>query len=339
MRESILFLLFVAVACDRAGDAGYVVIDDFSRTATALTCETVEIGVEAAATELRLASDSTWTLLDAPQLQVMTFDDEFRLLDRMTLPAVGPGAAPSPTSVALLGDTAVAVAARGGLRLVVLSRDGRELATTPLDFIPHSVATSAAGAVLVTPMPFGTKPPTLLLRLADGKLDTLAVPKRSYEDMMINALGNATLVESLPDGSALVVHQFLQPRAFRVSAAGTVGALPFPTPDGTRQQIPYVPRAPITEEQMGQTLVPAMAMSVDRGRSHVYLLTRSGRNVDGRPERAILRLSEGLEFLEGFTLPVAAGSMVYLPRRRAALVVDDTDTFHLCPLPRAGSRL
>ena len=62
MRESILFLLFVAVACESAGERGYAVIDDFSRRATAVSCEVVDLGVEAAASELRLANDSTWTL-------------------------------------------------------------------------------------------------------------------------------------------------------------------------------------------------------------------------------------------------------------------------------------
>lgn len=338
MRESILFLLFVAVACDSGGEPGYAVIDDFSRRATPLSCEVVDLGVEAAVSELRLANDSTWTLLDAPGLQVMTFDDHLALLDRTPLQAAGPGAAPNPTSVVLLGDTALVVAARGEPRIVMLTRAGEEIVSTPLEFIPHSLAAVGSGAVLITPMPFGTRPPTLLMRWEGGAVGPVAVPKRSYDDMMISALGNATLVESLPDGSALVVHQFLQPRAFRVAAGGEAEALVLPTPDGTRDQIAYVPRAPITEDQLGLTLVPAMAMSVDRGRSHVYLMTRSGREVADRAERAILRLSEGLEFMDGFTLPVVAGSMIYLPRREAALVVDDSDTFFLCPLPARGDR-
>lgn len=336
MRESILYLLVVAAACGVADEPGHVVIEDFSRGATAVACEVVDLGAAAAPSELRLATDSTWTLLDAPQLQVLTFDDEFRLLDRTPLASVGPGAAANPTSVALLGDTAMVVAARGGLRLVVLGRDGREIAAAPLGFIPHSIAATASGAVLVTPTPFGTRPPTLLLRFEGGRWDTLAVPKRSYADMTINALGNTALVESLPDGSALVVHQFLQPRAFRVSATGEVEALAFPTPDGTRDQIPYVPHPPVTEDQFPLTLLPAMAMAVDPVRSEVYVMTRSGSDLGGRPERAILRLTDRLEFLEGYTLPVIAGAMVYLPRRQAALVADDEDRFHLCPLTRTA---
>lgn len=334
MRESILFLLFFVAACEAADEAVHVVIEDFSSAATAVSCEVVDLGAAAVASELRLATDSTWTLLDAPGLQVLIFDDQLRLLGRTALASTGPGSAANPTSVALLGDTAMVVAARGGLRLVVLGRDGRELAAEPLQFIPHSVETTASGEVLVTPTPFGPRPPTLLLRFYGGRWDTLAVPKRSYTDMTVNALGNTALVESLPDGSALVVHQFLQPRAFRVNATDEVEALAFPTPDGTRDQIPYVPRPPITEEQFPLTLIPAIAMAVDPVLSEVYVMTRSGNDLGGRPERAILRLTDRLEFLEGYTLPVLAGAMVYLPRRQAALVADDEDRFHLCPLPR-----
>lgn len=342
MRKSILLLLLGAGACDAASDPGFVVIEDFSRRAVAATCHAVDLGHETVASELRLATDTTWTLLDGPGLQVLTFDDRLALLTRTPLPAEGPGAARGPTSVGLLGDTALAVMARGGLRLVILSLDGREVATEPLDFIPHSVETTGSGAILVTPTPFGTRPPTLLMRFApdprshgSGEWEAVAVPRRHYEDMTVNALGNTALVESLSDGSVLVVHQFLEPRAFRVSAAGVVERLPVPTPDGTRSTIRYLPRSPLTEEQFPRMLLPAMAMSVDPRSSEVYLLTRSGGDIGGHPERAVLRLTGRLEFLAGYTLPVRAGNMVYLPRRNAVLVTDDEDRFHLCRLPRS----
>lgn len=336
MRKSILCFLVLTAACGAADDTGFVVIEDFSGSAATARCEPVELGMEAVASELRLATDSTWTLLDEPGLQVLAFDDGLQLLSRTPLPAHGPGAAVNPTSAGLLGDTAVAVLARGGLSLVILTLDGRELDTAPLDFAPHALETTRSGAVLVTPLPFGSKPPTLLLRYADGKWDTLDVPRRRYEDMTVNALGNTALVESLPGGAALVVHQYLEPRAYRVSESGAVERLAVPTPDGTRGAISYLPRSPLTEEQFPLMLLPAVAMSVDPLTSEVYLLTRSGREIGGRPERAVLRLTERLEFLEGYALPVRAGTMVYLPRRAAALVGDDEGRLHLCHLPRTA---
>lgn len=333
MRKSILLLLPVAVACsDTAADPA-AVIDDFRETAVALTCEPVELGLDAAATEIRLASDSTWTLLDASQLQVLTLTDEFDLVDHTPLTDAGPAAAGNPVSAVLLGDSAVAVAARGGLRLVVLTLDGELLEATPLDFIPHSLEAPTSGGMLLTPMPLGPRPPTLLMRHAGTGLEDLPVPKRSYVDMTVNALGNSTLVESFPDGRALVMHQFLRPRAFIVHPDGAVEPAHAPTPDATRDNIDFIPRSPITEEQTAQILAPAMAMTIDPRRSDVYILTRSGGELGGRLERAVLRLSDTLDFLEGYTLPVVAVSMVYLPRRHAALVVDDADGFHLCPLP------
>lgn len=335
MRKSILCFLALTAGCGAGDHPGFVVLDNFSGRAAPARCDPVELGVDVVATELRLATDSTWTLLDEPGLQVLTFDDHLELLSRTPLAAQGPGAALNPTSAGLLGDTAVVVLARGGLRLVVLSVDGQEIETAPLDFIPHSLETTASGAVLITPLPFGSRPPTLLLRYQSGRWDTVDVPRRRYEDMTVNALGNTALVESLPGGGAVLVHQYLGPRAYRISASGAVDLLPVPTPDGTRAAIPYLPRSPLTEDQFPLMLLPAMAMSVDPVTSEVYLLTRSGRELDGRPERAVLRLTDRLEFLEGYTLPVRAGTMVYLPRRGAALTADDESRLHLCHLPRS----
>ncbi|NIQ59232.1 MAG: hypothetical protein GWN71_39495, partial [Gammaproteobacteria bacterium] len=74
----------------------------------------------------------------------------------------------------------------------------------------------------------------------------LDVPLRPYADMMIRALGNAALVETLPAGDAIVVHQFLAPRGFRVGAGGEVTPLAVPTPDGTLEHLSFVPTAPVT---------------------------------------------------------------------------------------------
>jgi hypothetical protein len=336
MRKPTLLLLPLCLACGEADGADRSVIEGFRDRATPLVCDPLHLGLEPAATEIRLSSDTTWTLLDGPQLQLLSFDDSFRLLDRTPLPATGPGAAVHAVSATLLGDTAVAVAARGGLQLVVLARDGSFRASTPLDFIPNAIAATPAGEILVTPLPFGTKPATLLMRHSALGWETLPVPRRSYVDMSINAIGNSTLVEVFPDGRALVMHQFLRPRAFIVSPDGGVEQPRAPTPDGTRDHVDFVPTSPITSEQMERTLVPAIAMSIDPRSSEVYLMTRSGTTVEGRPERAILRLSERLEFIEGFTLPIPAAGMVYLPRRHSALVVDDTDRFHTCAFPQAG---
>lgn len=335
MRKPILLLLPLVAACGDADGAEPAVIDRFLAHATPLVCEPVDLGLDAAAAEIRLSSDSTWTLLDGPQLQLLSFTDDFRLLQRIPLTDQGPGAAPHPVSAAMLGDSAVAVAARGGLRLVILSPDGSHRHSVPLEFIPNSVAATATGDVLVTPVPVGSNPGTLLLRRTGSDWEPLPVPPRSYVDMSINALGNSTLVELFPDGRALVMHQFLSPRAFIVEEDGRVEERAAPTPDGTRENIDFVPRSPITDDQLDRTLVPAMAMTIDPLRSEVYVMTRSGARAAGldRPERAILRLSDRLEFIEGYTLPVAAGSMVYLPRRHAALVVDDMDEFRLCPMP------
>lgn len=336
MRKSILFSLSFLAGC--GGDAPttaptYAIVPEVPGDAARVQCERVELEGFPAPTEIRLTNDSTWTVLDAAGRQVVELDDVLRVRSRTTFAAAGPGSADHAVSVAALGDTAWAVADRSGLRIVLLSRAGRELATIPLDFVPHSIEPLPDGALLVTAMPFGTKPPSLAVRISADSAAPLPLPRRSYQDMTVNALGNTALVETLSDGSALVIHQFLSPRAFRLGADGAVTTLTVPTPAGTRHTIEYVPHSPITEDQMPKTLLPAMAVSVDRGRREVHLLTRSGRELDGRPERVVLRLTEELAFLQGFLLDVPAAGLVYLPRTERAIVFDDEDRFFSCPLP------
>lgn len=336
MRKSILLLLLGLGACEASDGEAPVLIEGFDRRAVPLTCEAADLGVAAAPVEIRLASDTTWTLLDAAQRQILVVSDGLQLVSRTRIPAAGPGAAPQPVSVAALGDTAFAVAARGALRVVTLSRSGEELASTPLDFIPHSIEATREGALVVAPVPLGDRPPTLLMRLRDDRWEPLPVPRRPYADMVVGALGNSLLVEELPDATLLAVHQFLKPRAYRVHSSAIVETLVPPIPDATASNLDFVPRAPITPDQMPRTLLPAMALSVDPRSSEVYLLTRSGAERAGRLERAVLRLDQRVELIEAYTVPVHAVAMVMLPRRKALLLLDDEDRFHVCDLPGRG---
>lgn len=330
MRKSILLPL-LAAACGDGASAGHRVIRDFSALATPVECEAVDLGA-VAVEELRLATDSTFLVLDAAQHRVTEYGDD--LLPRWSLdyPEAGPGAVDRPVSAALLGDSAIAMAARGGLRLVVLDRTGRLIHARRLPFMPGALAATDDGAVLVSAVPLGATPGSLLFRYRDGTLEELAVPRRPYADMTIGALGNTTRVEPLPPTSALVVHQFLAPRAVEVVLeTGRVIPRVVPTPDGTADHIDFVPDPPITDAQLGEILAPAMAVSVDPS-GDVFLLTRSGRWTRGRRERAILRLGRDLAFRAAHTVDVHAVQMAVLPRRGAALVADDADRFFLCPL-------
>lgn len=331
MRKSILLPLLLAACSGDGEDATFRVVEDFHARSTPVTCSTADLG-EVAVEELRLVTDTTFLVLDAAQRRLAEYDEELRLLWTLEYPEHGPAAVESPVSATLIGDSAVAILDRGGLKLVILDRAGDLIRAEPLTFIPHSMA-ALGDDVLVTAVPLGASPEALLFRLRGAEMEALPVPPRPYTDMMVGTLGNSTIVETFPEGSALVVHQFLAPRAFHVDLDGdTVSPLPVPTPDATAGLVEAVPRAPITEDQFGDLLVPALAMSLDRTRREVYLLTRSGRLVDGRRERALLRLDDGLGYLESYLLDAHAVRMVVLPRRRAAVVTDDLDRPYLCPL-------
>ena len=332
MRKSILSSVLVLASCGDAAPDRYTVVP-VPEEATPVQCEPVEIEGAPSATEIRQSGGASWTLLDAPGREILEFDDRLRVIARTPLVEEGPGAANEPVSVAALGDTAWAVLARGGLRLVFLARDGAELSSLPLDFVPHSMEHLGGDRFLLSAMPFGDKPPGVAVLVEGDRLTPLPAARRSYPDMIVSALGNATLVRQLSDGSALLIHQFMEPRGFRVDPGGGVTSIRVPTPAGTLDAVDYVPTAPITDDQLGRALVPAIALSGDRGRGEVYLLTRSGRELNGRPERALLRLDEDLDLLRAFTLDVPAAGLAYLPDAGMAVVHDDEDRFYTCPLP------
>lgn len=330
MRKSILLLLLLA-SCSDSAPPGHRVIADFQDRAEPITCRAVDVS-DVAVEELRLATDSSVLVLDAAQRRVSEYGDDLRRLWTLEYQQAGPAAVDRPVSATLLGDSAIAIAARGGLRVVVLDRDGGLLRARQLSFMPGALTATDDGTILLTATPLGSRPESLLFRLGDEAVEALPVPGRPYADMTVGALGNTTRVEMLEPDVALVVHQFLAPRALRVSlGTGEVSVLPVPTPDATADRIEFVPLPPVTEDQLGDMLVPAIAVSVDRRRGEVFLLTRSGRWV-GRWERAILRLSRDLELLDAFILDVHAVHMAVLPRQRAAVVADDLDRFFFCPL-------
>lgn len=331
MRKSILLLLLLTACSGDGEEATYHLVPDFADRATPVTCAPADLG-EVAIEELRAATDTSFIVLDAAQRRVTEFSDDLRPMWSLEYDEYGPAAVDRPVSAALLADSAVAIVARGGLKLVILGRDGRLIHAERLDFVPHAVA-ATGDELLITAVPMGGSPGSLLFRFSGGAMEEVAVPPREYADMLVAALGNQAAVETLADGDALVVHRILAPRAFRVAAdRATIASVPVPTPDATAERIPFVPRAPVTTAQAGDMLVPALAMSVDRRRDEAYLLTRSGREVDGRWQRAILRADEHLGFLGAYTLDPMAVHMAILSRRRAAVVGDDLDRIYLCPL-------
>ncbi|MBW3554009.1 MAG: hypothetical protein KY466_10885 [Gemmatimonadetes bacterium] len=333
MRRPTLLLLLSALACGEPDGEVYAVVDDFLERAVPASCARAQVRDSLAITEMRSVSDSTWLVLDEPRRRIIELDHEIRILWSMEYPPVGPGSAGKAVSAALLGDSAVAMVDRGGLRLLILSRAGDLLRSTPLGFLPNRLATTPAGDVLVTPLRVGDEPPTLLVRFAGSRRSDLPVPPRYYGDMMIRAMGNIARVETFPDGRALVLHEYLAPRGFAVAPDGGVTRLAVPTPDATLSQLDYVPTPPLTEEDQPRIMVPALGLSVDGDRSEVYLMTRSGRMVGDVAQRAILRLDGRLGFLEAYTLDVAARDMAVLPARGLAVLTDDEDAIFTCVLP------
>lgn len=333
MRRSILLPGLLLLAACGGEETTYTVLDGFLDRAAPARCDRILADEGLALTEIRSVTDSTWLLLDEPNRRITEYDHGMRPLWSMELPALGPGAVLNAVSAALLGDTAVAIADRGTLRLQVLARTGEVIRSTPLNFMPNVVATTADGRVLITPLRVGDEPPTLLVRFDGAERTDLPVTPRYYSDMMHRAMGNVARVEAFPDGRAVVAHEYLAPRAFLVGSGGDVTPAALPTPDGTVDQIPYLPIMPLRMEDAERIMTPAINLSVDRTRSEVYVMTRTGRVVDGVVQRGILRLDDRLGFIEGYTADVSAFGMAVLAGHRLAILADDDDRLFACELP------
>jgi hypothetical protein len=338
MRKCLIVVLLGAAACGDPESGEYVVIQGFHDRSQPAECVSAPAMPELAVTELQPASDSTALVLDGPNRRIVELDASLRELWSMTAPAAGPGSFQAPVDAVALGDTAIAVAERAGLRLIVYRRNGEHLRTVTLPFIPAALAVEPGGTVLVTPMALGGRPASLLFRYDGEELREVGIPPRPYADMVVSALGNTTKVGVLGSGDAIVVHQFLSPRGFRVGPAGEIEQLRVPTPDATRAQLAYIPVPPITEDQVPRILVPVIAMSVDPRRGEVYVVTRSGRMNGEDGERAILRLDERLGLLDSFIMDMSARGIAYLPAGDVVVVVDNQDRFHTCHLPREDRR-
>lgn len=332
MRKSTLLLLLVLACSGDTRDSDYRLIADFAQRSVPLACHPADLG-GTAVDRLHSATDTSLLVLDGAGGRVAEYSDRLEQVWALEYDKHGPAGVDRPVDAVLLGDTAVALVARSGPRLVILDRAGRLIHAEPLTFVPNAVTGGEEDDVLVSAMPVGARPEVLLFRYHGGELTPLDVPTRQYPDMTVKALGNATLAASLPDGSAVVVHQFFAPRGFRViPASGSVAPLAVPTPEATRDRIDFIPRPPVTQDQFSSMLAPALAISADRDKGELYLLTRSGRSVDGRPERAILRLDRRLGYLGSYLLAVHAVHLAFLARVHALLVADDMDRFYLCPL-------
>ena len=337
MRRLTLLLVLLPAACGGGETEMYSVVEGFLDRARPAECVAASVGEATALTEVRAVTDSTWLLLDEPQRRVTEFDHRLRPLWSLEYAAAGPGSAARAVSAALLGDSAVALADRGALRIVVVTREGRPLWSVPLGFMPNVIAAAPDGEVLVTPLRVGDDPPTLLARVGPDGREEIPVRARHYDNMMISAMGNAALVEALPDGRAFVVHEYLRPRGFAVAGNGRVTQLSVPTPDGAVRFLDFVPAPPFTEADAGMLHVPALGLGLDRRASEVWVMTRSGKFIGDVGQRAILRMTDDFEFLEGWTADIRAADAAILPGPGVAILATDDDRLYSCTLPRGGA--
>ena len=331
-RLSLAVALLLLAGC---GGEEWALIDDLPGRSPAVECEPLA-GPDPAPVEvgrLRAASDSTFLLVDPAAREVVELSGDGARLATFTLTADGPRGVALLSDAIRSGDTLLVVADAGRQRLRAFDPTGRDLWTVQLDFPPQRLA-FAGGRLLITAAGMDARLPGLVYELRDGSPRPLAVPLARHADAIARLFINDVVLEGYADGSALVAHHFVAPRAWRVGADNGIEERSVPIAAAVAGSIGYIPPIPIREEDLLRIAAPVIASAADPATGDLLYLTRSGRQRDGRSEKALVRANRDLIYLASRLLDVNAVALAYLPGApESALVVDYEGGWFRCETP------
>lgn len=328
---SLIVALLLLAGC---GEEEWSLIPDLAGQSRAVTCQPLAgpdpgpVQIE----RLRAVSDSTFLLVDAGAREIVELDRDAARLRTFELTEDGPRGVAMLGDAVRSGDTVLVVADAGRNRLRAFHPDGADLWTIDLGFPPQRLS-FAGSRLLVTAAGMDARLPALVHEVKNGGVEPLAVPLARHVDAIARLFLNDVVLEGYPDGSALVAHHFVVPRAWRVEPGGAVSRLAIPIAEATRASIGYLPPIPFREEDIGRIATPAIAAAADPESGDLLYLTRSGRERDGRSEKALVRADRHLRYLGSRVLDVNAVTLAYLPGERSAIVVDHDGGWFRCESP------
>jgi len=335
MKNLPLPLVPLLVAC-AASDAGEPVwIDDFVEQSLAVECEPVPslTARESTVTDVATLSDSTFLVLYGRDREVVLVGPDLEPRRVVAFAEDGPTGVRRPSSATLVGDT-VYVADQTRSMLKRLGLDGSDRGSVSLSFPPQQVR-SLGGAVLVTPMVMGRHPDHLVYRIVEGDAVPLSVRTVPYGDLVVNLLANMAGVAAYPDGRVVVTHTYVIPFAYelRLGEPGPVRRVPVPLPREVGATLGRSPAGTAEQVRSEDLPVAVIAAAADARSGDLVVLARSGRiRPDGVFEKAVIRLDSELEYRRSYVLDVNAIRMAYLAARQIAVVVDEVDQWHACPV-------
>jgi len=342
MRRSVaipilLLACFVGSSC-RGKDPGDpfsqpTLIPRFPQGAPVLVCDPLpDPGGGVAVASITPAGDSALLVLSRAERRLLLLGAGLVPRLDLVLPEAGPGGVRDPSDAWLWADTLLVVADRGLQRLVLLDREGSEVSVLPSPVPPERLLPPGEEALVVVALVLGPTP-SLLASIphspGTAASSTPRIPPVPLGDSRLTTLGNLLLPVPLPGGEVALLHRVLVPRGYRLGPGGVeVRSLPVPAAVG--ESVGRLPQPPFTEASLMGILTPALAAFP--GSRGPLVLTRSGRLVDGRQEKALLVLDRELALVAGFTTRVNAGAVALDPGSGELLLVDDLDRWHRCGL-------
>lgn len=333
MKALSLVVVLLLVAC--GGEEQVVLIPDFAERSAAARCVSLPDPdpEPASVTQLQPHSDSTFLLIDADAREVGVLDGSARRLATIEFTEDGPLGVASLTDAAQSGDTLLVLADGGRRRLRGFDGTGRDLWMVELPFAPQRLA-FAGERLLIAAAGMDTRLPSLVYELRGREAVSMHVPFATNADALGRMFLNFVTLQGYPDGTALVAHQFVQPRAWRIDAGARASLLDVPVPEQVAASLGYLPPIPFREEDLERIAAPVIASSADPGSGDLLYLTRSGRRLDAHSEKALVRVDRDLHYVGSRLLDVNAVALVYLPvASGSAIVVDDEQNWFRCEAP------
>lgn len=336
MKRFIPSLVLLFAGCGAGEAPGPAFIEDFLGRAESLACEPVDelTSRESVVEEVSTIDDSTFMVMYAHDREIVVYDDSFRERWSVRFDVDGPTGVRLATSATVVGDSIVYIADRPLQRLKRLDRRGLDRGMVQLDFPPERVQARGAG-LLVTPFVMGARPRWLIHDVIGETAAARHVRTARHSDPVLGTLANMTVIATYPDGRAVVGHRFVVPFAHVIPAdkSERTVAMPIPLPDGLRSSMARLPRDPISEENADEVPASVLAAAPDHHGGDLLYIARTGRRIDDRFEKAIVRVDPELRFRSAYLPGVNAIHIAYLANRSISLIADEEDRWYQCPTP------
>ncbi len=284
-------------------------------------------------TDLVPIGDTAFAALFADERTVVTYDRSRNVRHTLRYTIAGPRGVRRGVSAAV-SDTILYVADEADALIKKFDRQGRDLGTVPVPFIPRRLRLSGH-RLLITPLVAGSRPAQLLFELKDGRVQSLGGRIAQYEDIGINTLANMASLATFPT-RAVLLHELVVPfgYVFDLSRGRELRTrFAVPLSDAVRERVGRLPKPPLTDKNVNELTVVAFVAASSVSAGYTYYVTRIG---DGRhvPYRKLLvELDSTMQLRAVHPIDVNPHHMVFVSNPPALVAVDAESNWFECRLP------